>query len=356
MPIDPEAIKSLVLTLLPMAAMLLAVALGLVLAKYLLLGRAKVREPDGHMGRQLVMLGLTVVGLVAIILALPLDAQRQGQLLSLLGLLLSGAIALSSTNLLGNVMSGIMLRAVQSFRLGDFIEVGQEFGRVSERGLFHVEIQTPLRQFTTLPNSYLVNNPVRVVSTTGAVVDAKVSLGYEVPRDAVEQHLAAAAEAAGLEEPFVRVLELGDHSVTYQVAGLLREVEKLLATRSRVHAQILDALHGAGIEIVSPAFINRREVPASRVIAPHPSTPKPAAAPVSDEAPAEVFDKASSAALRERLEELEQRLESEIEALEERERAGDEPEGEVSLAEQITRARRHLERVTLALEDREPVD
>ncbi|MBW2268614.1 MAG: mechanosensitive ion channel [Deltaproteobacteria bacterium] len=353
MQIDPEAMQDFALTLLPTVVTLLSVGIALALANRLLLGRAKAREPEGQMGRQLVMLALSVVGLIAIILALPLDTTRQGQLLSLLGLLLSGAIALSSTNLLGNIMSGLMLRAVQNFRLGDFIEVAQEFGRVSERGLFHVEIQTPLRQFTTLPNTFLVNNPVRVVNATGAVVEAKISLGYEVPRRDVEQHLCAAAEQAGLEEPFARVLELGDHSVTYQVAGLLREVEKLLATRSRVNAQILDVLHDAGIEIVSPAFINQRDYPASRTFAPQPPASVPAAAPVRDEAPAEVFDKASSAALRERLEEFERRLEGAIEELERCERAGEEPPGEISFAEQIVRARRRLERVKLALEDRE---
>jgi len=37
--------------------------------------------------------------------------------------------------------------------------VGDYFGRVTERGLFHVEIQTEDRDLATLPNMFLVSQP-----------------------------------------------------------------------------------------------------------------------------------------------------------------------------------------------------
>ena len=46
---------------------------------------------------QLIMLALTFAGILAIILALPVNDATRGQLLSLIGILLSAAIALSST-------------------------------------------------------------------------------------------------------------------------------------------------------------------------------------------------------------------------------------------------------------------
>lgn len=64
-------------------------------------------------------------------------------------LLLSAAIALSPTTVLGNAMAGIMPRAVRSLRMGDFVRTGEHFGRVAERGLFHTEIQTEDRELTT---------------------------------------------------------------------------------------------------------------------------------------------------------------------------------------------------------------
>ena len=362
MEFDSAALLALAKEWAPAAITLVGVIVGLAVADRILLGNLKSHENDSIVGRQLIVLALSIVGVVVFILALPIDPNRQGQLLGLLGLILSGAIALSSTNLLGNIMSGLMLRAVHAFRLGDFIEVGEEFGRVSERGLFHVEIQTPRREFVTIPNTHLVSNPVRVTPTRAqpgskeelvAVIATTVSLGYDVPRAEVEQHLLAAAEKAGLEEPYVRVLGLGDHSVTYQVAGLLDDPDALLPARSRINAQVLDALHGAGIEIVSPLFVNERAFAPARSFLPRkPVVSGDAPSEPHDVAPAAVFDKATTGAMRERFEELRQRLLEDIKELERRIADGETEEGE-DLEAQVALARRNVERLTQALEDQD---
>jgi hypothetical protein len=74
----------------------------------------------------------------------------------------------------------------------------------------------------------------------------------------VEQLLVQAAEAAKLETPFVQVTTLGDFSVTYRIAGLLTDLKTLISTRRQLRACMLDYLHGGGIEIVSPTFMNTR--------------------------------------------------------------------------------------------------
>jgi small conductance mechanosensitive channel len=214
------------------------------------------------------MIGLTLAGLLAIILVLPISDSSRGQLLSLIGIVLSAAIALSSTTLLGNAMAGLMLRVVRGFRSGDFIRVGDHFGRISEQGLFHVEIQNEDRDLTTLPNLYLVTNPVKVIRSSGTFISASLSLGYDIPHRKIEKLLLDSAVSSGLEDPFVQIIELGDFSITYRVAGLLKEVKQVISTRSRLHAAILDTLHDAGIEIVSPTFMNTRAIPASRVFIP----------------------------------------------------------------------------------------
>ncbi|NIM01851.1 MAG: mechanosensitive ion channel [Acidobacteria bacterium] len=210
---------------------------------------------------QMIMVGLTFAGVLAIILVLPMDDARRGQLLSLLGLLLSAAIALSSTTILGNAMAGLMLRAVRSFRTGDFIRCGDHFGRVTERGLVHTEIQNEDRRLTTLPNLYLVTHPFTRIRASGTIIATSVSLGYDVPRTRVEPLLLQAAERSGLSGGFVQIKELGDFSVSYRVAGMLTEVKQIITAGSRLRAAVLDALHDAGVEIVSPNFMNQRVLP-----------------------------------------------------------------------------------------------
>ena len=214
------------------------------------------------------MLALTVAAVVGGILALPISDTTRAQLLSLLGILLSAAIALSSTTFLGNIMAGMMLRAVRPFKGGDFIRIGEHFGRVSERELFHIEIQTADRDLTTLPNLYVVTNPFTVVRKSGTIVSTRLSLGYDVPRTRVEDLLLEAASRAGLDKPFVQIVELGDFSVTYRIAGLCTEVDQMLSTRSRLRASVMDVLHEGDVEIVSPEFRNLRNLESDRAIIP----------------------------------------------------------------------------------------
>lgn len=296
----------------PLLLALALVASGLWLMRRLLLG--KRRGAEENLPRQLTMFGLTLVGLVIIVVSAPLPSNLRGDILSLLGLVFTAVIALSSTTFVANAMGGLMLRIVRSFRPGDFIRIGEDFGRVTERGLFHTEIQTEDRDLLTLPNLYVVTNPVKVVRSSGTVVSVSLSLGYDVPRKRIEEQLIRAAEAAGLADAFVHIKELGDFSVTYMVAGFLAETERLLTTRSQLRAQALDALHGAGIEIVSPAFMNQRQLdPLAKVI---PARDLPASGDEAGEAEptAEkvVFDKAVQAsdleALRDELADIDKRL------------------------------------------------
>lgn len=297
----------------------LGVALGgslvaLLAVRYVLERRLGGR-PDQRLKIHLILSALTLIAIVVVVESAPLTETQKGQILSLLGILLSAAFALSSTTLFGNAMAGIMLRAVRSFRLGDFIQVGEHFGRVSERGLFHTEIQSELRDLISLPNLYLVSNPVRVVRSSGTVVSVDVSLGYDIPRQQIEKALLAAAQAAELTDPYVHIMDLGDFSITYRLAGLLSEVKSILSTRSRLREMMLDKLHEAGIEIVSPAFTNMRTFPEGRIFIP-PAAETPVEEPV-DIALAEkiAFDKAEHAETMESLQRQIEGLEEEVEDL-----------------------------------------
>ncbi len=278
---------------------------------------ARDRAGRDRLIRQGALLIVGNVGLIAVVLVLPLAEETRRQLLALLGLVLSAAIALSSTTLVGNAMAGVMLRVVGNFRPGDFIRVGDHFGRVSERGLFHVEIQTEDRDLTTLPNLFVVTHPVKVVRSSGTILTAALSLGYDLHHGRVERLLTEAAEAAGLQDPFVWITSLGNDAVTYRAAGLLRDVKELLGARSRLHARILDTLHEAGIEIVSPAFMNQRRIDEARRFIPKREHGTEADSSDLREEQIEqvMFDKAEQAQAREELAVERSRLAEEIAAL-----------------------------------------
>jgi len=270
-------------------------------------------DPDAQFRFQLIMLALTFAGILAVIGALPVSIETRGQLLSLIGILLSAAIALSSTTFIGNIMAGIMLKVVKSARPGDFITVADLTGRITEMDLLHTEVQTEFRDLVTVPNLYMVTQPLKVVRSDGTIITTEVSLGYDVSHSDVSRILCEAARVARLKDTFVHVRGLGDYSVSYRVAGLLEDVKSLISARSRLREAVLDALHAAGIEIVSPNFMNTRAIPEDKPILPRPS--RKTASRESKRAEDVAFDKAEDAASAEEIRKSIERVDAEIAAL-----------------------------------------
>lgn len=282
----------------------LATALAVILLVHVGLRRWFIHEHQaGRFNRyreQLLNMLLAVASILAVIIVSPIDNELRGQLLSLFGIVVSATIALSSTTLMGNLLAGVMLRQVSSLKAGDFIKVNGQFGRISQRGLLHTEIQTEDSDLTTLPNLYLVQNPFTVIRSEGTFISAEVSLGYELNQHEVEKALLVAIEKAGLEDGFVQVRELGDFSVIYRASGRLTEVKQIVTARSRLRSAMLDVLHGAGVEIVSPTFMNQRQLdPSQKVI---PKRARPVEEKKEGEIEEAVFEKAEKAHVAESLE------------------------------------------------------
>ncbi|QEF99243.1 Mechanosensitive ion channel [Stieleria maiorica] len=277
----------------PLLVTIALVLVGLFLVDRILKRRWK-DDPEAQFRFQLIMLALTFAGLLLVVLALPVSDETRGQLLSLIGILFSAAIALSSTTFIGNILAGIMMKAVGSARPGDFITVADLTGRITEMGLLHTEIQTELRDLVTVPNLFMVTQPMKVVRSSGTIITMEVSLGYDISHRDVSRVMCDAASRSGLTDCFVHVRQLGDFSITYRVAGLLEDVKSLISARSRLAEFVLDALHAADIEIVSPTFMNTRAIPDDKQFIPQPTLKM--ARPMVTKAEDVAFDKAEEAA------------------------------------------------------------
>ena len=300
-----EKLIEIVLSLLPMTVV---IVIGFSMLGFLnrrLVRKSKELAGEGTFRRQMVLTFLSLFFIVAIMVTAPLEDGTRGNLISLFGIALAGVIALSSTTLASNAMAGLMLRAVRNFKRGDYIRCGEILGRVTERGLFHTEIQNERSDLITLPNLHLATNAVTVIRPSGTFISAKLSLGYDVGHDEIEKILIEAAEHAGLVKPFVRIRVLGDFSVTYEVSGQLDDTKKFLGSKSSLHRAVLDTLHRAGVEIVSPTFMNQRQIKGDRAFIPEIEADKPIE-PARDSSPDTlVFDKADQV---EKVEDLRLRL------------------------------------------------
>ena len=246
----PEAIQAALLEFMPLFFTVITVLLVLWIAHMLLIARQTDLGSEKLFPRLLTMMGLTLIGMVVIVLAIPVESDTRHQIIGLIGLVISAVFVFSSGNIFANLMAGILLRVTSPFRVGDFIQVNEHFGRVAERGLFDTEVQSESRELIAIPNTLLVTHPVATVRNSGVIVSTTLSLAYDLNHNQIRPLLLEAAATSGLKEPFVHIQALGDFSITYRISGVLTEAKELIAARSNLRIAVLDILHREHIEIV----------------------------------------------------------------------------------------------------------
>lgn len=82
---------------------------------WLLIARHNDLGNERKFPRQLIMMGLTIVSVIIIALVLPVNESSRNQLIGLIGLLVSGLFAFSSTTVVANLMAGMLIRVTNPF-------------------------------------------------------------------------------------------------------------------------------------------------------------------------------------------------------------------------------------------------
>ena len=179
-------------------------------------------------------------------------------------------VSLGSTSIVGNVMAGLVMTYMRPFRVGDFVRFGDVEGEVVERTILVTRIRTLKNELVTIPNSNLMGSQISNYTFSaqrfGIIVHTKITIGYDEPWKKIESLLLQAAERTeGIKsrpKPFVRVTSLDDSYVEYEINAYTDKHKSLPAVYSVLRSNILDTLHGAGVEIMSPTiFAHRQNLP-----------------------------------------------------------------------------------------------
>ncbi len=210
---------------------------------------------------------------LGVVIAYPLLPWANNLIFQAFSVVFGVGLSLASTGLVSQWISGLAVLYSRSFRIGDFVAIGETEGVVTEMGSLAVKLRTIKREEIVVPNSVITSgrlvNYTRLGEGAGAMFGVRLSIGYDVPwRQVNELLLRAASETRCVRrEPPPRVLqwELSDFSVTYQLDVNLERSEDRLAVRSELNARILDTFAAAGVQIMTPHFEGQPENP---VIAP----------------------------------------------------------------------------------------
>jgi hypothetical protein len=130
-------------------------------------------------------------------------------------------------------------------------------------------------------------------------------------------------------------------------------VKSLLSTRSKLHELMMDCLHSAGVEIVSPNFMNQRLLAEDKQFIPKILVRKAAPEPVKEVQETVVFDKAEEAESLEKLRQQQEDLHKEISRLKTDHSQAPDEAARNSIGEKIEQAKAQLERLSAYLTKRE---
>ena len=176
--------------------------------------------------------------------------------------------SLGSSSAIANMVAGLVLTYMRSFKLGDRIKIGEISGDVIEKTLLVTRVRTIKNEDITIPNAMILNNHTTNFTTCseqneGLLLHTTVTIGYDVPWPKVHQALIDAALAApNIEKtptPFVLQTSLDDFYVSYQLNAYTFAANKMAATYSGIHQHIQDKFNEAGIEILSPHYRAQRD-------------------------------------------------------------------------------------------------
>jgi small-conductance mechanosensitive channel len=203
------------------------------------------------------------VWLVTIAAAYPYLPGSGSEAFKALTLVIGLGLSLGSTGIVAQAMSGLVVIYSRALSRDDCVRIGEIEGVVTEVHLLSTRILTIQGEEVTIPNTVVVNGPVknygRATKGQGALVSARVSIGYDAPwRKVHALLLEAARETPGLRAdpaPYVLQRALDDFYVQYELFATVENPVARPVVASALHGRIQDGFNAAGLQIMSPHFV-----------------------------------------------------------------------------------------------------
>ncbi|MGW8121673.1 mechanosensitive ion channel family protein [Roseivirga echinicomitans] len=176
-------------------------------------------------------------------------------------------IALGGASAISNVIAGVVVTYMRSFKIGDRVKIGDVVGDVKEKSLLNTRIKTIKNEIITIPNSNLLTSHTINYTTAndedGLILHTTVTIGYDVPWRQVHKLLIDAGLKTDLikklPKPYVYQTSLDDFYVSYQLNVRTRDIDKMSRIYSDLHQNIQDGFNAAGVEIMSPHYRAQRD-------------------------------------------------------------------------------------------------
>jgi small-conductance mechanosensitive channel len=229
-------------------------------------GKARFGNLDAELANPTRKLVSALIWIFALVMAYPYLPGSDSAAFKGVSVLLGLMLSLGSSNIISQGASGLILTFSKTFRIGEYVKIGDHEGTVSALGIFNTRLRTGMGEEVTLSNagvfSSTIRNYSRNIQGEGYILDTTVTIGYDTPWRQVEAMLLeAAGRTNGIStEPPPRVFQtaLSDFYPEYRlVCNATAKLPKPRAVAlSDLHANIQDVFNQFGVQIMSPHYMH----------------------------------------------------------------------------------------------------
>lgn len=132
------------------------------------------------------------------------------------------AIGLALQGSLGNFAAGVIILIFRPYKVGDWVEVNEKFGKVEEIQIFNTIIITPGRKTLIIPNGQIIDNIVTNLSAKGYIrMELQVTMPYAESfpkvKEIILEEIKNIPNVLDTPAPEVGILGYDSHSITLGV-------------------------------------------------------------------------------------------------------------------------------------------
>jgi len=172
---------------------------------------------------------------------------------------------------LSNIFSGIVLLFEHPFQLGDWINMGEFYGKVSEITWRSVRLVTTSQHMIVIPNADLAKNRIRNFNRPQLpyLMDVFVSFSYDDPPNKVKDLLIETAmNTEGIfHEPMPKaiILKFGDSAINYRIRLAVADYQAEVSIQDSFLSLLWYGAKRHGLTIPFPSMnIIKRDIEATR--------------------------------------------------------------------------------------------
>jgi len=251
-----ETAGDLAWTYLPKLAMaILTIVIGFWLIKKINILISKGLERSGLAPEVAGFMSSFANAILKIIVLLAAASMVGIEITAILGLLATAGIAvgLALQGSLSNFAAGILIMIFKPYRVGDWVEIQEKFGKVEDVQIFNTKIVSPGQKTLIIPNGQVIEGIVTNFSEKGVVrIELEVSMPYSESfpnvKRIIMKTLLNIPEVLADPEPEIGIINYDSHNIVVGIRPFI-EPDHYWHVTYEAYRKVKEAFHNEGIQV-----------------------------------------------------------------------------------------------------------